>query len=37
MDVNDNAYSLDKRVALKSFASKLAPTRSSADFLPDQR
>jgi len=28
MDVNDNASLLDKRVALKSIASKLAPTGS---------
>ncbi|VVM60717.1 hypothetical protein PS662_01294 [Pseudomonas fluorescens] len=28
MDVNDNACVLDKRVALKSIASKLAPTTS---------
>ncbi|EJM91526.1 hypothetical protein PMI33_01148 [Pseudomonas sp. GM67] len=26
MDVNDDAYCLDKRVAQKSIASKLAPT-----------
>ena len=27
MDGNDNAFILDKRVALTSFASKLAPTK----------
>jgi hypothetical protein len=26
MDVNDNAYFLDKRAVLKAIASKLAPT-----------
>jgi hypothetical protein len=30
MDVNDNAYFLNKRVALESIASKLAPTRGQA-------
>lgn len=30
MDVNNDAGSLKKRVALKSFASKLAPTRPCA-------
>ena len=29
MDVNDNARSLNKRVALESIASKLAPTGSA--------
>jgi hypothetical protein len=36
MDVNDNAYYLDERVALRFFASKLAPTgdlRGRADFI----
>ena len=30
MDVNDNAVYLDERVALRSFASKLAPTVAGA-------
>ncbi|CAI8969043.1 hypothetical protein EMIT0P291_60159 [Pseudomonas sp. IT-P291] len=30
MDVNDNANILDERVALETFASKLAPTRGLA-------
>ncbi|CAI8706011.1 hypothetical protein EMIT0P218_100155 [Pseudomonas sp. IT-P218] len=29
MDVNDDACCLDKRIALKSIASKLAPTEAS--------
>jgi hypothetical protein len=29
MDVNDNAYFLNKRLALESIASKLAPTGAS--------
>ncbi len=32
MIVNDDAGNLKKRVALKSFASKLAPTRLRATF-----
>ncbi|VVO66810.1 hypothetical protein PS838_01083 [Pseudomonas fluorescens] len=31
MDVNDNAFIQDKRVALKTIASKLAPTKGVND------
>ena len=39
MDVNDNAHFLDKRVVIKSIASKLAPTffcRSDLHILPSK-
>ncbi|CAI8772021.1 hypothetical protein EMIT0P253_10182 [Pseudomonas sp. IT-P253] len=34
MDVNDNAFFLNKRVALKSIASKLAPTSNKGKCAP---
>jgi hypothetical protein len=39
MDVNDNAYFLEKRVVIKSIASRLAPTffcRSDLHILPSK-